>query len=90
MLHASFCTSLFSHNGGRITKIKPEDAVPLGFSNLRSYSNFEKGVMKARWWERKQGGGQGEVECLLINRELEALCGREGHTQLFYHRAGNQ
>lgn len=50
MLHASFCTSLFAHHSGRrITNIKQEHAVPLGFSSLCSYSSYEKGAMKARW-----------------------------------------
>lgn len=67
---------LFTHGGGRrITKIKQEDTVSLGFSSLRSYSSFEKGLTRAGSWG--ENAEQGEDARLLLNRELGARCGRE-------------
>lgn len=47
----------------------------LGFPSLRSYSSFEKGLMRAGWWG--ENAEQGEDARLLLNRGLGARCGRE-------------
>lgn len=47
----------------------------LGFSSLRPYSSFEKGLMRARWWG--ENAEQGEDARSLLNRELGARYGGE-------------